>query len=203
MPDAASASDSGVVARFSTEASAAQGVIGQLADSFDSTDAVATAVEDASGRWTIAIHFRDRPNPTAVRALVALAAGPEAANALVFETIAAKDWVKASLEGLTPVTAGHFVVHGAHDRARVPVNAIGIEIEAALAFGTGHHGTTRGCLLALDSLSRRYRPRRILDLGTGSGILAIAAAELSTGSSGRFGAPVSQKGTPSAGVVSM
>ena len=79
---------------------------------------------------------------------------------------------------MRPVTAGRFVVHGAHDRDRVPSHCISIEIEAATAFGTGHHGTTRGCLLALDHLARRYRPRHILDLGTGSGILAIAAAKL-------------------------
>jgi ribosomal protein L11 methyltransferase len=81
---------------------------------------------------------------------------------------------------LAPVTAGRFIVHGAHDRARIPPNRIGIEIEAALAFGTGHHGTTRGCLLALDSLCKLLgggkAPQRILDLGTGSGVLAIAAA---------------------------
>jgi len=70
------------------------------------------------------------------------------------------------------------VVHGAHDRDRVPAHCVGIEIEAATAFGTGHHGTTRGCLLALDYLARNYKPRHILDLGTGSGILAIAAAKL-------------------------
>ena len=177
MSDAAAAPASSVVARFPIEAGAAQGVIGEIADSFDSPDAVATAFEDASGHWTIAIHFRDRPNPTAVRALVALAAGAEAANALVFETIAAKDWVQASLDGLAPVAAGRFVVHGAHDRARVPVNAIGIEIEAALAFGTGHHGSTRGCLLALDWIAKARPPRKILDVGTGSGVLAIAAAK--------------------------
>jgi ribosomal protein L11 methyltransferase len=177
MPDAASAPTASVVARFPTEAGVAQAVIDQLADSFDSTDAVVTAFEDARGRWTIAIHFRDRPNATAVRALVALAAGTAAANALSFETIAAKDWVKASLEGLSPVVAGRFVVHGAHDRARVPINAIGIEIEAALAFGTGHHGSTRGCLLALDWIAKARRPRTFLDLGTGSGVLAIAAAK--------------------------
>src|SRR5262249_52438702 len=88
-----------------------------------------------------------------------------------------KDWVKASLDGLAPVEAGRFIVHGQHDRARVPINRIGIEIEAALAFGTGHHGTTRGCLLLLDAVLRARRPTRVLDLGTGTGVLAIAAAK--------------------------
>ena len=88
----------------------------------------------------------------------------------------AKDWVKTTLEGLVPVRAGRFVVHGQHDRAKVPVNKIGIEIEAALAFGTGHHGTTRGCLLLLDEVLKAHLPRRVLDVGTGTGVLAIAAA---------------------------
>src|SRR5437667_7794077 len=94
MPETASAPASSVIARFPAEAGVAHAVLDQLADSFDSTDAVTTAFEDAHGRWNVAIHFRDRPNETAVRALIALAAGPDAANALVFETIAAKDWVK-------------------------------------------------------------------------------------------------------------
>ena len=107
-------------------------------------------------------------------------AGHAASEALRFETIAERDWVARSLAGLKPVEAGRFIVHGAHDRAAIIPGRIAIEVEAALAFGTGHHGTTRGCLLALDHVLRRRRPHapyRILDVGTGSGVLAIAAAK--------------------------
>jgi ribosomal protein L11 methyltransferase len=101
-----------------------------------------------------------------------------AAEALSIERIPGADWVARSLAGLRPVRAGRFIVHGAHDRAGLRANDIGIEIEAALAFGTGHHGTTRGCLLALADLTKRRRIRNVLDIGTGSGVLAIAAARL-------------------------
>jgi ribosomal protein L11 methyltransferase len=112
-----------------------------------------------------------------LRKIVGGATGKIAARALTFETIAERDWVTASLAGLPPITAGRFVVHGRHEREHVPFNRVRIEIEAALAFGTGHHGTTRGCLLALDYFLKARRPRRILDVGTGSGVLAIAAAK--------------------------
>src|ERR1700726_5235540 len=95
-----------------------------------------------------------------LRALIAAAAGNAAAKALRFGRVAATDWVRESLAGLAPVTAGRFVVHGAHDRGRIPQNRIGIEIEAALAFGTGHHGTTRGCLLALDAICKTANKRK-------------------------------------------
>jgi ribosomal protein L11 methyltransferase len=174
-----STADATFCALVSTSEVEARHILDALAESFDSTHVVVAAAEDRDGRWTVSLHFREAPNETAVRALIGLAAGAETANALVFESVGAKDWVQASLQGLTPVAAGRFIVHGAHDRGRVAPNRIGIEIEAALAFGTGHHGTTRGCLLALDRLAKRRpssRAARVLDLGTGSGVLAIAAA---------------------------
>lgn len=150
--------------------------------------AIGAAFEGDDGLWVASLHFAELPDETLVRGLVAAAAGPEAAAALRFEEVADRDWVAQSLAGLKPVRAGRFIVHGAHDRVHIPANATGIEIEAALAFGTGHHGTTRGCLVALDALVKRDRitPRRrpargrkrtILDVGTGSGVLAIAAVK--------------------------
>lgn len=88
------------------------------------------------------------------------------------------DWVAKSLEGLRPVRAGRFLVHGSHDRDKRRPGQIAIEIEAGLAFGTGHHGTTAGCLEMLEAVAVRERPRNALDLGTGSGVLAIALARL-------------------------
>jgi ribosomal protein L11 methyltransferase len=165
-------------ARLITDRATAQPLADILGETLDEQDVVVAAFESDDGRWTTAIHFPAPPNEAAIRALVALEAGAELANTLLFERIEAKDWVAASLQGLAPVEAGRFVVHGRHDRARVAINRLGIEIEAALAFGTGHHGTTRGCLLALDSIARqKRRPRNILDIGTGTGVLAIAAAK--------------------------
>ena len=148
-----------------------------LTESLEDGEAAVAAFERSDGRWDVTVHFAEPPDQERIRALVVLAASDEIAQTIVFDTVAAKDWVKASLEGLVPVAAGRFIVHGQHDRAHVPPNKLGIEIEAALAFGTGHHGTTRGCLLLLDQVLRSKMPRRVLDLGAGTGVLAIAAAK--------------------------
>ncbi len=168
------------IASFATDEQVAHRLAERIADG-DAADKIAVSLADAGGgRWRVAIYFSAPLDADAVRAMVTAVAGGAAAARLRFARAAAKDWLRASVAGLTPVPAGRFIVHGRHDRARIPTNRIGIEIEAALAFGTGHHGTTRGCLLALDrickGLNRRRRSPRILDLGTGSGVLAIAAA---------------------------
>jgi ribosomal protein L11 methyltransferase len=164
------------IAALETDEQSAHRVADLVAESLPADETAVSLVDIGAGRWRVAMYFRAAPDEKIIRALTAAAAGDAAAKALRFERVAATDWVRESLAGLAPVTAGRFIVHGAHDRARVPLNRIGIEIEAALAFGTGHHGTTRGCLLALDSLCKSLPRRRILDLGTGSGVLAIATA---------------------------
>jgi ribosomal protein L11 methyltransferase len=124
--------------------------------------------------WIVTAYFDARPDPKLLEGICKDAIGRKAAARV--SPLTERDWVARSLASLRPVVAGRYFVHGRHDRDRRPANAIAIEIEAATAFGTGHHGTTAGCLAALSELAKTRRIRSALDVGTGSGVLAIAAA---------------------------
>jgi ribosomal protein L11 methyltransferase len=151
-------------------------LFGEMLDPLET--AVAAFEDEESGIWRLEVYFASPPDEALIRGLVEQVAGKPSAAAAVFDAVDPRDWVKTSYDGLPPVPAGRFLVHGSHDRAALAhhPHIIGLEIEAALAFGTGHHGTTRGCLLMLASLLKRRRPRHVLDVGTGTGVLAIAAA---------------------------
>jgi ribosomal protein L11 methyltransferase len=164
-----------LLARVVTDRATAQWIADRLAEELD-PDACAISIFEQDNDWVAEAVFAGAETRAQIERLVADVL-PGAS--LTVTSVAERDWVAKSLEGLAPVFAGRFVVHGAHDRGRVGPNKIGIEIEAALAFGTGHHGTTRGCLLAFEAVARRARHARvwrILDIGTGTGVLAIAAA---------------------------
>ena len=151
----------------------------------DDATALATAIEDdlqldplaviinetdeVRGLWEVVLFFAEEAD-----ALAASCQLQQPAASVV--PLVQQDWVRQSLEGLAPVSAGRFFLHGSHDRARRRAGGISLEIDAGTAFGTGHHGTTEGCLLALDALLKRGTPRRVLDVGCGTAVLAIAAA---------------------------
>ena len=162
------------VMRFATSEAGAKRASEILFEQLDPDDAAVSAFEREPD-WMVEVHFRQAPDRERMSALVQTLSDAKAST-LTFERVAIADWVATSLAGLTPVRVGRFVVHGSHDRKKFGPNIIDIEIEAALAFGTGHHGTTKGCLAAIERVARPGGPKRILDLGTGTGVLAIAAA---------------------------
>lgn len=132
-------------------------------------------IEDGSGRFEIAGYFEERPD---VAGLALLSVSHGADDFLVSE-VPETDWVAHVQRGLQPVEAGRFFVYGSHDADKVPEDSVGLLIEAAMAFGTGHHGTTLGCLLALETLlASGWKADRVADIGCGTAVLAMAAAKV-------------------------
>lgn len=132
-------------------------------------------VEDGTGVWEIGGYFTESPDEIAL-ALLAAAYG---ANPFVISKVPDTDWVDKVRRELTPVEAGRFFVYGSHDADKVPPDAQPLLIEAAMAFGTGHHGTTLGCLRALDRLDRDgFTGQSVADIGCGTAVLAMAAARI-------------------------
>ena len=126
--------------------------------------------DETKNLWETVAYFATESEAQEARGLLQLPTG-------LISTLPDTDWVKHSLQGLAPVVAGRFFLHGSHDRERRRSGGVSLEIDAGTAFGTGHHGTTTGCLLALDALLKHRKPKNILDLGCGTGVLAIAAAQ--------------------------
>jgi ribosomal protein L11 methyltransferase len=160
------------------DADTAQAVIAALDGQGGAVSAFASAPE---GSWHIDALSLDAPDRGLIAARLALAwsglKGPPPEPA--FARMAQRDWLKANQASFPPIAAGRFLIHGSHFKGPFPAGVVALEIDAATAFGTGEHGSTQGCLLALDLLVRRLRaPRRILDLGTGTGVLALAASRL-------------------------
>ncbi|MCT8992058.1 50S ribosomal protein L11 methyltransferase [Chelativorans sp. SCAU2101] len=135
------------------------------------------AIDEERDLHEVSLYASETPDAVEARMKHVLA-GLEGLPAIGRETLPDIDWVAHSLQGLHAVRAGRFLIHGAHEHGCKRAGEIGIEIEAGLAFGTGHHGTTAGCLEMIARLLKAERPRNALDLGTGSAVLAIAIARL-------------------------
>ncbi|WP_179379155.1 50S ribosomal protein L11 methyltransferase [Jannaschia marina] len=132
-------------------------------------------MEDGSGLWEVGAYFAEAPDETQL----ALLAAAFDAKPFVVSEVPPTDWVAHVRRELQPVEAGRFFVYGSHDAERLPAGRVGLLIEAAMAFGTGHHGTTLGCLMAFEALlDAGLAPGPVVDVGAGTAVLAMAAAKV-------------------------
>jgi len=157
------------------EAGLARALAGALENLIVPQPDAVTLFEDGRGGWRVEAYFASPPDVAALGTLLPNTVGQEI-PLLQLEDVPDLNWVAISQAALPPVAAGRFIVHGSHDRDRIPRGPNALLIDAGEAFGTAHHATTQGCLLAIDRLTRSRPFRRVLDLGCGSGVLAIAAA---------------------------
>ncbi len=165
---------------ISTSEARAERILDVLSEVFGEDDVAigTTEIDERNDIWEASIYMLFEQEEALLPRLKDALSDEFADDKLLREVLPDVDWVAKSLEGLKPVRAGRFLVHGSHDRDKVRPGDIAIEIDAGQAFGTGHHGTTAGCLEMIESVIRARRPRNALDLGTGSGVLAIAARKL-------------------------
>lgn len=165
---------------LTTTEKTAGAILDLMSDAFEEDGyAIATMeVDEKRDIWEVSLYIDFDEEAEMTERFAALVGDAYPELSINREVIPDVDWIARSLEGLQPVHAGRFVVHGSHDRGKARAGEIAIEIDAGQAFGTGHHGTTAGCLEIIEKVMRARQPRRILDLGTGSGVLAIAARKL-------------------------
>lgn len=135
-------------------------------------------VNDAGDDRCIEVYFPEAPAPDVFAEIAEIFPQYHELKEVKAEPVIEQDWVTLVQRGLHPIKAGRFLVHGSHDHEIGCSRPFAIEVDAGQAFGTAHHGTTRGCLIAIDRLAKLYDIDAILDLGTGSGVLAIAAAKV-------------------------
>ena len=137
-------------------------------------EALVSFETDGGKGWHIEVIGEEKPNATLVKA----ALKPFGKLAVAIGPVPDKDWLAESRKGLAPIKMGPFFIHGEHDRGKAPKNTVPLEIDAGMAFGTGRHETTSGCVKALLRLAKTMKPKKVLDIGTGTGILAFAAWHL-------------------------
>ena len=165
---------------ITTTEKTAGAILDLMSDAFEEDGyAIATMeIDEKRDLWEASLYIDFDEEAEMTERFAALVGDAYPELAINREVIPDIDWIARSLEGLQPVHAGRFVVHGSHDRGKARAGEIAIEIDAGQAFGTGHHGTTAGCLEIIEKVMRARQPRKVLDLGTGSGVLAIAARKL-------------------------
>ena len=132
-------------------------------------------VEDGSNTWEVGVYFVEKPDEIALDLLAAM----NGARPFAVSELPETDWVAEVKRELAPITAGRFFLYGSHDADKIPDDCVPLLIEAAMAFGTGHHGTTQGCLQALHNLAKRgFVGKSVVDLGCGTAVLAMGVAKI-------------------------